>query len=176
MIELLKTVGPILIGLGGITTAVLVYINTRGANRNVADKNKTDKYEVLDAKQEQIAEWGFKAADDANKRADRIAAEMQMTIADLREQLADLDVKLKKQVALIEEVRRAYDKEIANLRAGHQLALDQKDRRIVALLDALERGKGDRQTRGGERQTEEGKRQTIEGDRLDKMREDNDAQ
>ena len=185
MIELLKTIGPILIGVSGITAAVLLYINTRGGNRNVADKNRTDKYQILDAKQEQIAEMGFRAADEANKRADRIAAEMQLQVAKLQEQLDQLDHKLKEQTAALVTVRQAHAREIAALKADYEKQIDAKNRRIYALEDAVkgQQGdrqwqtvEGDRQMREGERQTEEGKRQTIEGDRLEKMRDENDAQ
>lgn len=160
MIELLKTVGPILIGLGGIIAAVTVYLNTRGANRNTADKNKTEKYEVLDAKQEQIAEWGFKAADDANKRADRIAAEAQMQVAELKERLAELETKLREQVEAMTRVRVEYVNEVKALRVTHQAEIDERNRRIYALEDTIKRMSGDsrRQTTEGDRQTREGKR------------------
>lgn len=157
LIDLIKAIGPILIGVGGITTAILVYINTRGANRNVSDKNKTDKYEVLDAKQEQIAEWGFKAADDANKRADRIAAEMQVKIADLQEKLDALAHDLAQQVELLRTIRIEHAKEMKTVVDQHQREIDERNRRIYALEDTIKRQQGDRG-----RQTDEAVRQTDE--------------
>ncbi len=185
MIDVLKAFVPAMLGISGIIAAILAYRTNRGVNRNVADKNKTDKYEVLDAKQVQIAEWGFKAADDANKRADRIAAEMQVKIADLQERLDALAHDLAEQVALLAKIRIEHANELKTIGEQHQREIDERNRRIYALEDALKRGQGDRQrqteegdrqTREGERQTEEGKRQTIEGERLDKLHENNDAQ
>lgn len=177
MIDLLKTIGPILIGIGGITTAILVYVNTRRANVNVSDKNKTDKYEVLDAKQEQIAEWGFKAADDANKRADRIAAEAQAQVAKLQEQLDALEAKLKEQVAALVSVRQAHARELAALKADYEKQIDLKNRRIYALEDAVKGQQGDRtrQTNEGDRQTREGERQTDEALRQSEVSKQQDA-
>lgn len=174
MIDLIKAFGPWVIAAGAILTAVLKYRADWGANHNVADKNKTDKYEVLDAKQEQIAEWGFKAADDANKRADRIAAEAQAQVAKLQEQLDALEAKLKEHTAALVAVRQAHAREMAAMKADYEGQIDQKNRRIYALEDAVKGQQGDRQ-----RQTDEALRQgeiSKQQDATDVRQRKNDAQ
>jgi len=165
MVDVLKAGSLYAAALVALVAAFLTYRGTRGANKNVAAKTSLDKYQVLDAKQEQIAEWGFKAADDANKRADRIAAEAQEQVVHLQEQLNELRDKLKEQVAVMEEMRTLHMAELARARDTHGREIDERNRRIYALEDELKRQQGDRG-----RQTREGTRQTIEGERLDEQR------
>lgn len=161
MIDTLKSGSLYAAAIVALIAAVLTYRNARGANLNVAAKTNLDKYEVLDAKQEQIAEWGFKAADDANKRADRIAAEAQEQVVHLQEQLNELRDKLKEQVAVIEQMRMLHAGELAALRETQVREIDERNRRIYALEDELKRQQNERA-----RQTREGARQTIESARL----------
>lgn len=180
MIDVLtKIVLPIVGVVALILSALLTHRGKRDENRNLADKTKIEKYEVLDAKQEQIAEWGFKAADDANKRADRIAAEAQQQVANLQEQLNELKKKLDEQSAAHRQIRIEHAQELQALRETHQHEIDERNRRIYGLEDELKRqqgdrerqtAEGDRQTREGERQTAEGERQTAEGDHLRDLR------
>lgn len=169
LIKVIQTLIPLVGAIALIVGSILTYRSKRGENLNVADKNKTDKYEVLDAKQEQIAEWGFKAADDANKRADRIAAEAQSQVAKLQEQLDALEAKLKEQTAALVTVRQAHARELAAMKADYEKQIDLKNRRIYALEDALKGQQGDRT-----RQTDEAVRQTDEAVRQDERESSQD--
>lgn len=106
---------------------------SRQSNTISADTAVSTKYEVLDQKQEQIAEWGFAAAEEANKRADRIAAEAKAQVTKLQTQLDALSKKLDEQTRAMENVRHEHENEIRQMRDQHIKELVQREQQIAAL-------------------------------------------
>lgn len=137
MNDTLKALAPWGVTLVAVLGILLTYRTGRAANLIGSNRTTIDKYGLLDAKQEQIAEWGFKAADEANQRADRIATEAQAQVASLQEQLNELKRKLDEQVTAMAAVRSEHANEIAALRAQHTHDIDERNRRIYALEDEL---------------------------------------
>jgi predicted RNase H-like nuclease (RuvC/YqgF family) len=135
--DTLKTLAPWGVTIVAVLSIILTYRTGRAANLISTKRISIDKYGLLDAKQEQIAEWGFKAADEANQRADRITAEAQAQVASLQEQLNELRCKLEEQVAAMAAVRSEHANEMAALRDQHTRDIDERNRRIYALEDAL---------------------------------------
>lgn len=103
------------------------------AYQNGKSETKIKGIEVLDARQEQIAEWGFQAADEANKRAERIAAEANSKVQDLQTQLNELRDILERQSAAHREAIKKYEDEIAALKAQHEAELSERNNQVAVL-------------------------------------------